>query len=163
MSSLLAADSNQLLLFTLGEPRYALNLSVVERVVQAVEIMPLPKAPLLVLGLINVQGQVIPVVDIRQCFGMPAREITVNDQFILARTSRRRVAVVADAVSGVVEPSERQWVAAGDVLPGAEFIRGVAKLDDTLVLVCDLDQILSLETERVLEATLPELLPAEAD
>lgn len=162
MSSLLPADSNQLLLFTLGEPRYALNLSVVERVVQAVEIMPLPKAPPLVLGLINVQGQVITVVDIRQCFGMPAREITVNDQFILARTSHRRVAVVADAVSGVIEPSERQWVAAGDVLPGVEFIRGVAKLDDTLVLVCDLDQILSLETERALGASPPELLPAEA-
>ncbi len=161
MSSLVPNDSQLLLVFTLGEPRYALNLAVVERVVQAVEIMPLPKAPPLILGLINVQGHVIPVVDIRECFGMPAREITVNDQFILARTAKRRVAVVADSVSGVVDPTERQWVTANDVLPGAEFITAVAKLDDNLVLVCDLDQILSLETERVLQASLPEPLPAE--
>ena len=162
MSSVVPTASRQLLLFTLGEPRYALDLAVVERVVQAVEIMALPKAPPLVLGLINVRGQIIPVVDIRECFGMPAREITVNAQFILARTLKRRVAVVADEVSGVVIPTERQWAAAGDVLPGAEFITAVVKLDDTLVLVCDLEQILTLETERILTANVPELLPAEA-
>ena len=162
MNSLLPSPSRQLLLFTLGEPRYALDLAVVERVVQAVEIMPLPKAPPLVLGLINVQGQIMPVVDIREWFGMPAREVSPNDHFILARTFKRGVAVVADAISGVVIPTERQWADAGDVLPGAEFITAVAKLDDTLVLICDLEQILSLETERVLTANLPELLPAEA-
>src|SRR6185295_11077116 len=117
-----------ILLFSMDEPRYALNLSAVERVVQAVEVMPLPKAPPLVLGVINVQGQVIPVVDIRQCFGMPAREVAVSDQFILARTATRRVALVADAVSGVVEPTEAQWVSAAEMLPGAEFIHAVAKL-----------------------------------
>ncbi|MEP7358363.1 MAG: chemotaxis protein CheW [Anaerolineales bacterium] len=160
-NNLVPAVSNQLLLFTLGEPRYALYLSVVERVVQAVEIMALPKAPPLVLGLINVRGQVIPVVDIRGCFGMPARELTVSDQFILARTAHRRVAVVADAVSGVVEPLPRQWVPVDEVLPGTEFVRAVAKLDDTLVMVCDLDQILSLETEQALDEKLAAILPAE--
>ena len=53
-----------------------------------------------------------------------------------------------------VEPTERQWVTATAVLPGAEYIHAVAKLDDTLVLVCDLDQILSLEVERVLAVDL---------
>jgi purine-binding chemotaxis protein CheW len=162
MNRLDPVKSNQFLLFTLSEPRYALELSVVERVVQAVEIMPLPKAPPLVLGLINVRGQVIPVVDIRTCFGMPAREIIVGDQFILARTSNRRVAVVADAVSGVIEPTERQWVTAGDVLPGAEYIRGVAKLDGSLILICDLNQILTLEAERILDANPANTLQAEA-
>jgi purine-binding chemotaxis protein CheW len=160
--SLLPANTNQILLFTLGEPRFALDLAVVERVVQAVEVLPLPKAPPLVLGVINVQGQVIPVVDIRQCFGMPARDITVNDQFILARTSKRRVAVVTDAVSGILDLADGQLVTADQVLPGAAFIRGVAKLDDKLVLICDLDQILSLETERVLDVNATEEWPVMA-
>lgn len=162
MGDVSVTDLKQILLFTMGEPRYALNLSVVERVVQAVEIMPLPKAPPLVLGVINVQGQIIPVVDIRECFGMAAREITLSDQFILARTSKRRVAVVADAVSGIHELTDGQLVPADEVLPGAEFIRGVAKLDDALVLICDLDQILTLEAERVLDATLAGVPAAEA-
>jgi D-alanyl-D-alanine carboxypeptidase len=98
MSTRQPTNSRQLLLFTMGEPRYALNLAAVERVVQAVEVMPLPKAPPLVLGVINVQGQVIPVVDLGPCFGRPPREVAVNDQFILARTASRRIAVVAEAV-----------------------------------------------------------------
>jgi len=136
----------------MGEPRYALNLSAVERVVQAVEIMPLPKAPPLVLGVINVQGQVIPVVDIRQCFGLPPREITLNDQFILARTHKRRVALLADSVSGIHELKDRELVAVDEVLPGAEFIQGVVKLNDTLILICDLNQILSFEVDETLAA-----------
>ena len=147
-------NSRQILLFTLGEPRYALNLSAVERVVQAVEIMPLPKAPPFVLGVINVQGEVIPVVDIRQCFGLPSHEINLNDQFILARTSQRRVALVVDSVSGIRAFKERELVAAEQVLPGAEFIHGVAKLDGALVLICDLDQILTFGEAQILEGAL---------
>jgi len=147
-------NSRQILLFTLGEPRYALNLSAVERVVQAVEIMPLPKAPPFVLGVINVQGEVIPVVDIRQCFGLPSHEINLNDQFILARTSQRRVALVVDSVSGIRAFKERELVAAEQVLPGAEFIHGVAKLDGALVLICDLDQILAFGEAQILEGAL---------
>lgn len=144
--------SQPLLLFTMVEPRYALNLSVVERVVQAVEIMPLPKAPPFVLGVINVQGQVIPVVDIRQCFGLPPHTITLNDQFILARTASRRVALVVEAVNGIHAPTAHELVTATALMPGAGFIHGVAKLEDQLVLICDLDQILTFDSELVLAA-----------
>jgi purine-binding chemotaxis protein CheW len=153
MIDLPPTELRHILLFTMDEPRYALNLSAVERVVQAVEIMPLPKAPPLVLGVINVQGQVIPVVDIRQCFGLPTREINLNDQFILARTAQRRVALLADSVSGIHELKDRELVAVDEVLPGAEFIQGVVKLNDTLVLICDLNQILSFEVEPGLDDT----------
>jgi len=152
MIDLPPTELRHILLFAMGEPRYALNLSAVERVVQAVEIMPLPKAPPLVLGVINVQGQVIPVVDIRQCFGLPPREITLNDQFILARTHKRRVALLADSVSGIHELKDRELVAVDEVLPGAEFIQGVVKLNDTLILICDLNQILSFEVDETLAA-----------
>ncbi len=154
-------EAKQILLFSLGEPRYALNLSVVERVIQAAEVISLPQSPPFVLGVINVQGQVILVVDIRQCFGLPAREVSVTDQFILARTSARRVAVVADSVSGVVEPTEHQWLAASEVMPGAQYIHAVAKLDETLVLVCDLNQILSFEVEPLLQTNLAGALPVD--
>jgi purine-binding chemotaxis protein CheW len=143
----------QILLFTLDEPRFALELAVVERVVQAVEIIPLPKAPPLVAGVINVQGQIIPAVDIRPCFGLPPREANLNDQFILARTSHRRVALVADAVSGIRHLADRELVAADRLMPGTGFIRGVAKVDGTLVLICDLDQILPFDFEQLLDAS----------
>ena len=147
------SDSQQILLFTLDEPRYALELAVVERVVQAVEVMPLPKAPPLVVGVINVQGQVIPVVDIRARFNLPPREIHVDDQFILARTLKQRVALVTDAVNGIRHLTDDEQVAADEVMPGTGYIHGVAKLDDQLVLICDLDQILPFNLLEALELT----------
>ena len=151
-------DSKQILVFALDEPRYALYLCAVERVVRAVEITPLPKAPEIVLGVINVQGQIIPVMDIRQRLHLPARKLELNDQFILAHTSRRRVALVVDTVVGFRQLADRELVNAELVLPGAEYIHGVAKLEDGLVLICDLDQFLSFEEEQVLEVTLVEAL-----
>lgn len=59
---------NQLVVFAFDEQRYALHLSAVERIVRMVEITPLPKAPEIVLGVVNVQGRIVPIVNIRKRF-----------------------------------------------------------------------------------------------
>jgi|APSaa5957512622_1039677.scaffolds.fasta_scaffold30496_2 purine-binding chemotaxis protein CheW len=147
-------DAQKILLFTLDEPRYALNLSAVERVVRSVEIIPLPKAPQCVLGVINVQGEIIPVVDIRPRLGLPRREVSLGNQFILAHTSRQRVALVADSVTGIRQLAEGEMVTTDQALPGAQYIHGLAKLDEGIVLICDLDQFLVFDDELKLEAVL---------
>ncbi len=86
----------QVVIFTLDEQRYALRLSSVERALSAVDITPLPKAPQIVLGIINIQGEIVPVVNMRARFGLPERGMGLSDQIILARTTRRKVALVAD-------------------------------------------------------------------
>jgi purine-binding chemotaxis protein CheW len=154
MSAFERTAPNQIVLFALDEPRYALPLSAVERVVRAVEITPLPKVPEIVLGAIDAQGRVIPVVDVRKRFRLPAREMDVDDRFIIARTSRRRVALVADAVVGIRELADREIVSAEQALPFAEYLHGVAKMEDGLVLIYDLDQFLSLDEEQMLDAAL---------
>ena len=143
-----------IVVFALDEPRYALYLSSVERVVRAVEITPLPKAPEIVLGIINAQGRILPVLDIRKRFRLPAREMKPDDRFIIARTSRRQVALVVDSVVGVHELTEREMVSAKQALPFAQYLKGVAKVEDNLVLIHDLDQFLSLDEEQALDATL---------
>jgi purine-binding chemotaxis protein CheW len=143
-----------LMVFELDGQRYALHLPVVERVVRAVEITRLPKAPGIVLGVINVQGRIIPVVDVRKRFGLPLREMTVDDHIIVARTLTRSVAMVVDVVSGIAEYSETELVPKEKILPGIEHIRGVAKLGDGLVLIHDLEQFLSLEEQRSLDEAL---------
>jgi purine-binding chemotaxis protein CheW len=144
----------KIVLFTLDEPRYALDLSAVDRIVRAVEITPLPKAPGIVLGVINVQGQVLPVLDIRRRFRLPAREMRTDDRLILARISKRQVVLLVDAVAGVRELTESQRVSTERALPFAEYLKGVAKLEDGLVLIHDLEQFLSLDEEQVLDAAL---------
>jgi len=142
---------NQLVVLTLDEQRYALHLSAVERIIRVVEVTPLPKAPEIVLGVVNVQGQITPVINIRKRFCLPEREMNLSDQLIIAHTSRRTVALVADAVSGVIERSEQEVIAAEKVLPGIEYVEGVVKLEDGMILIHDLNKFLSLEEEQALD------------
>ena len=146
--------SDELVVFTLDEQRYALRLAAVERVVRAVEVTPLPKAPEIVLGMINAQGRIVPVVNVRKRFQLPEREVELSDQFIIARTSRRTVALVVDAVNEVVPCPEAQVVAAEKILPGLEHVAGVLKLPDGMIFVHDLDRFLSLDEEQALEAAM---------
>lgn len=143
-----------LIVLTLDSRRYALHLSAVERVVRMVEVTPLPRAPEIVSGVINVQGRIIPVVDIRRRFRLPGRETSLGDQLIVAHTSRRPVALVADAVTGVVECGEQDVIAAEAIVPGMEYVRGIAKLKDGMILIHDLDRFLSLEEEQSLDEAL---------
>ncbi len=141
---------NRLVIFTLDEQRYALHLSAVERVVLVVEVTLLPKAPEIVLGVINMQGRIIPVMNIRKRFRLPEREISLSDQLITARTSSWTVALVVDSVSGVAERSAQEVIAAEKILPGMEYVEGAAKLEDGIVFIHDLDRFLSLEEEKQL-------------
>ena len=141
---------DQLVVFMLDDRRYGLPLSAVERVVRMVDVTLLPKAPQIVLGVVNVQGRVIPVVDLRRRFRLPERDFALTDQLVIARTARRPVALAADAVSGVLEYSAREAAGARDIVPGIEYVEGVVKLPDGLVLIHDLDRFLSLEEEAAL-------------
>lgn len=141
-------------IFTLGKLRYALPLKAVERVVRMMAVMPLPKAPGIVLGVVNIHGRVIPVINMRRRFCLPEREITLTDQLIIAHTARRSVGLVADAVLDVIAYPAENLIAAEDIIPNIEYIEGVAKLADGLILIHDLDKFLSLEEENALDHAL---------
>lgn len=141
-------------MFALDDRAYALRLAAVERVARMVAVTPLPKAPEIVMGVVNVRGRIVPVFDIRRRFRLPAREISVSDQLVIARTARRPAALAADAVSGVREYPDEAVVEAERVLPGLEYVEGVVKLADGLILIHDLDKFLSLDEGESLDRAL---------
>ena len=141
---------NTLVLFTLADRRLALPLSAVERVVRVVEITPLPQAPEIVRGVINVGGRVIPVLDIRSRFGLPARPTALSDHLVLANAATRTVALLAESVQGVAAFPEEAVIAGENILPGLEYVRGVVKQDGELILLFDLALLLSREEESLL-------------
>ncbi len=145
---------HHLVQFTLDEQRYALPLPALERIVRSVEITPLPKAPEIILGVINVHGNIIPVVNMRRRFKVREKELDIRDQMIIAGTKRRRVAFPFDAAIGVLEYPEERIVKAEQITPRLEYLLGVAKLDDGLLLIHDLDTFLSLEEHRTLDDAL---------
>lgn len=140
-----------LVVFTLGEGRYGLPLSEVERVVRVVGFTSLPSAPAIVMGVVNVQGQVMPVIDVRRRFRLQEREIALTDQIVIAHTARRPVALVVDAVTAVLDYAEQEAVVAQAVLPDLQYVEGLVKLEDGLILIHDLDRFLSLDEETALD------------
>ena len=146
----------QLVVFRLDQQRYALPLAVVERVVHAVEITPLPNAPAIVLGAIDVHGRVIPVLDVRQRFLLPDRQMCPADWFLVAHTARHTVVLVVDESEGVVERPQADIVVSTQIVPGLDHFPGVVRLDDGLVLIHDLERFLSLEEARALDEAMDE-------
>ncbi len=154
MSNLKNTLISKIVLFSLEEPRYALYLSAVEKVIRSVEITPLPEAPEIVLGVINVQGEIIPVIDIRKLFHLPTREINLEDQFIIAKTSKRLMALSVDSVEGVSEIADNKVAVAKVALPFAEYLSGVTIVENNIILINDLEKFLSLNQQKALDKAL---------
>jgi purine-binding chemotaxis protein CheW len=147
-------DFRHYVTFELDEHRYALELQDVVRVINVVSITPLPQAPGIVLGVINNHGQIIPVVNLRRRFNLQERQLELSDRLIVARTPKRSVALLVDAVSGVIEIPPASISTASSILPDTKYIDGAIRLADGLILVHDLAQLLSLEEETSLAAVL---------
>jgi purine-binding chemotaxis protein CheW len=146
--------TDKYLVFLLDDQRYALHLAAIERVVRMVGITPVSSGPDILLGLVSLEGRVIPAIDVRQRFHLPKRETSLSDRLIFARTERRSVALVADTVTGVIECSEHSLIAAESILPGLGHVEGIIKFEDGLILIHNLDKFLSLEEEASVEMAL---------
>lgn len=152
----------RLVVFVIEGQRYALPLSAAERVLPMVAVSPLPKAPTIALGVINLHRQVIPVVDIRRRFNLPSRDYGPDAHLLVARTSRRTLAVPVDQVLGVTEVPAENLTAPDAVLPGIGHVAGIVTLADGLLFLHDLEGFLSLEEEHRLAEALEEIGGDEA-
>jgi purine-binding chemotaxis protein CheW len=145
---------NRLVVFTLNRQPYALRLESVRQVLRMVEITALPKSPDIALGVVNLHGTIVPVLSIRRRVGLPEIEGSLTDQLIVADTASRSVALVVDAVTGIVERATEEITKAARVVPGTEYVEGIAKLEEGLLFIHNLDLFLSHQEESQLHDAL---------
>lgn len=143
--------------FQLDQNQFGLELASVDRVVNAVEAMPLPCAPPVVQGVILVAGVPLPLIDLRRRLRFPARAVGLDDHFLLVRSSRRRLALIVDRVQGVERIAAGQLESAEALIPGLAQVKGLARTASGLVLIQDLEACLSSEEEEGLEQALSSL------
>ena len=143
--------------FRIDDARYALSLAAVERVFPMVAVSPLPKAPAVAIGVVNIRGAVIPVLDVGGRFGLPPRNWGPSAHLLVARTPRRIVALPVDEALGVIEVAEEAITPPAVVLPKTEYVSGIVALPDGLLFIHDLDAFLSLEEEERLDQALGEV------
>lgn len=141
-------------IFKIDQQTFAVRLDDVHRIVRVVHITPMPEAPKVIEGVINVQGDVIPVVNMRTRFRMDERDLTLDDQILLIRSNQHILGLLVDEVVDIIESDSDQIVSQQTILPGAERIRGVMKKDEDMILIQDIETLLSADEEKKLEISL---------
>lgn len=142
------------LLFEVSAGRFALPVRDVIEVVRAVAILALPAAPAITLGIIDVRGDIVPVLDIRVRLGYAHKALELADQFLIARAGPRRVALHIDAALGLQILSVLAVEDAGNLPSTLEHVAGVAATDEGLVLIHDLRALLSQAESQALDTAL---------
>ena len=135
----------QLVTFSIGDEEFGVDILKVQEIIRTMEITKVPRAEDFVEGVINLRGKVIPIIDLRRRFGLVSKSHDKDTRIIVIEISNMIVGFVVDSVSEVlripastVEPPPP--VVAGT---GSEYIHGVGKLEDRLLILLDLDKLLS--------------------
>lgn len=147
-----AAGARQLLVFVVEGREYVLPISIVSRAVNIVEVTPLPHDSGLVSGVVNLHGQIIPVINIRQCLKFEDRAPCLSDIMLVVHVAGRTVAFVVDEVKNIVTPKAKDVTDMNDILPVVEVVNEVVNINDRLLPVYDLERLIEQEAEHIEEA-----------
>lgn len=131
--------------FLLDGETYGVNVMQVQEVLRYTEIAPVPGAPGYVLGIINLRGNVVTVIDTRNRFGLPPADITDNSRIVIIEAESHVVGILVDAVAEVVYLKASEVETAPNVgnEESAKFIQGVCNKDDQLLILVELDKMLT--------------------
>lgn len=134
----------QVLVFSLDEKKFAIDINDIERVLRAMQITTLPDAPKQVLGLIDVGGRILPVIDIRKRLNLPVRKIHPDDRIILLG-AEKPLCFFVDEIVETVAFSEEELKKPAQIYPDLDrFLTGVGRLHDETVLVFDRSKLFGM-------------------
>ena len=133
--------------FYLDNEKYGINVMQVQEVLRVSEIAPVPGAPEYVLGIINLRGNVVTVIDTRKRFGLEPRELDDAARIVIVESNDQVVGIMVDSVAEVVDLRVSEVEAAPNVgtEDSSRFIQGVASQDGELLIIVDLNKLLTDE------------------
>ncbi|MCK9209691.1 MAG: chemotaxis protein CheW [Ignavibacteriaceae bacterium] len=137
----------QLVSFFIGSEEFGVDILYVQEINRMSQVTKVPNAPDFVNGVINLRGRVIPVIDLRLKFGMPKKEHDKNTRIIVMEVSGKTVGFIVDSVNEVLRISKDVTEPPPELAMGinSEYIKAVGKLEDRLLILIDLEKILSKE------------------
>jgi purine-binding chemotaxis protein CheW len=143
------ADSIQLVSFRLAEEEYGIEITKVQEIILLGEITRVPRTPDYIEGLINLRSEVIPVVNLRRRFGLPSQEPTDETRVMVINVREKTLGMIVDAVNEVLRVPHAQIVPppAAVTASGHEYLTGLVKFDERLLILLDIDRVLESEEE----------------
>ena len=133
--------------FFLSQEKYGINVMQVQEVLRVSEIAPVPGAPDYVLGIINLRGNVVTVIDTRQRFGLNSKELDDSARIVIVESNDQVVGILVDSVAEVIDLQLSEIESAPNVgtEDSSKFIQGVASQQDELLIIIDLNKLLADE------------------
>lgn len=133
--------------FRLENEKYGINVMQVQEVLRVTEIAPVPGAPDYVLGIINLRGNVVTVIDTRKRFGLQSKDVDESTRIVIIEADEQVVGILVDSVAEVVDLRVSEIESAPNVgtEESAKFIQGVASQDGELLIIIDLNRLLTDE------------------
>ncbi|MFN8557075.1 MAG: chemotaxis protein CheW [Dehalococcoidia bacterium] len=141
----------QVVVFDLASESYGVDISHVQEIIRPPAITAVPCAPEYVEGVVNLRGRVIPVINLRNRFGLPTAERGRSSRIVVLEIGGHTIGAAVDAVTEVLRVPQSAVEAPGATLAGPEtaHLRGIAKLDERLIILLDLERIV----ETIAQAT----------
>jgi purine-binding chemotaxis protein CheW len=142
------SEGGQYLTFRLGDEEYGVEILKVQEIKGYSAITPIPNTPAYLKGVMNLRGTIVPVVDLRAKFGMAQADYTPFTVIIVVTVGPKVMGLVVDAVSDVLDIRSASIDRPPELVSDAEtaFIRGMATLAERLIMLVDVDQIITLES-----------------
>jgi purine-binding chemotaxis protein CheW len=137
------ADTIQVATFRCGAEEYGVDISQIQEIIRVVEVTRLPRTPDYVDGVINLRGQLIPIIDLRTRLGLQRAERTKNTRIIISDIGTKQVGIVVDSASEVLTIPLEAIEQAPEIMGGADgdYIQGVGKVGNRLVILLDLTMV----------------------
>ncbi len=144
---------HQYVTFSLGEEEHGIEITKVQEIIGYQGFTRIPNMPDFIRGVLNLRGTVVPVIDLRKKFGMEEKEYTKFTVIIILEAVERIMGIIVDAISDVVSFTDKdiQEAPSFNVKVRTDFIKGMGKIDEKLVILLDMDKVLSPEELEVID------------
>lgn len=146
----------QIVVFRIGKESYGVGIEFIREIVRIPEVTEVPDAPPFLEGVINLRGKILPVIDLKKRLRINGPERTKSTRVLITENSQSTVGLIVDSVSEVlnIQPDSIEAPPEMVAAVGVEYIKGVAKVEENLIILLDFSKILSIEDmKRILSAS----------
>lgn len=146
-------QDKKVVVFKIEDEEYAVGIGQVERILEFERITRIPDSPDFLLGVINYQGRIIPVIDLKKKFNLMGTNIRDNSKIIIAKEKDGDIGLIIDDVSQVMDISDEMLSSPPDIISGIvkEYIKGIVKMEKRIIIYLDMAKIMSFGEKKELE------------
>ena len=136
---------NKVVVFKIDNEEFAVNIIQVERILGYTEPTKIPESPEFIKGVITYQNEILPIMDLKKKFNLSDTELEDNPKIVVVKSKDKKVGLIVDLVSEVIDVDDSMIEEAPNIVRGIsnEYIRGMIKLNDRIIILIDTEKILT--------------------